>query len=77
MMSTGGHSSGGKRPLIMRWAGYALAAALLAVIATALSGCSESTGQGSSSSGPPRDTVPVVLEVSTPGTLLVDNDKAT
>jgi hypothetical protein len=39
------------------------------------SGSGSSSG-GASSGGAPRDTTPVVLEVSTPGTQVVDNDKA-
>jgi transglutaminase-like putative cysteine protease len=62
--------------LARRFITTVFATGILFVGALLLTSC-EGGGGGSGISGPPRDTTPVVLAVSTPGAQVVNNSKAT
>ena len=62
-----------------RYLGFGLVATFLLATFVALAGCSNNAGtpMGSTNPGNVRNTAPVVLQPTQPGTAVIDNDKAT
>jgi len=67
---------GGAQRLVLLFAALVVAAFALLALASCQIGGGAGGGTGSNVEGPPRDTTPVVLQVSQPGVAVVANDSA-